>query len=334
MHVEIVVARPAGALEAHGRVRRHERDDAVLDGERLPDIVLAARGPDVLALVSLASRTHRRLVSAYLAEVVTLQARIVIDRVALRAAGRAFAVPAATATPPDLGVHVRVLPFAKPKREDDVGQVDAAVVLAAAIGILLEQVTRGMVAQARIDHRSGRRSGCGRRGRSGCRLGLRSRLGRRRLWRRIEQLQRERALHGIERAGHPPHPAGAAARRPRLRTGTGVDLGGRRSLRTGHRRRRTVGTCGDTELSDHDERRRGHARAAPRTRVQPPPRGRPISSQLTHTRPLTPLGARLPPQPDADPQLTIRPASAADCAAQVASAPHARRRTASFGSWP
>jgi hypothetical protein len=84
-------------------------DRPIDDRNDFPGIVLAGRRADVLPLMSGAAGAHRHLPRANLAIRVALTHRIIVDRIALAAAGFAFAIPAAATMTPDLGVQVRML---------------------------------------------------------------------------------------------------------------------------------------------------------------------------------------------------------------------------------
>jgi len=139
VHVQVPILGPVGTPEPNRGVRRHQGNDAVRDSDGFPLVVLACGRTDILPLVSLTARAHRHRPGADLAIGVVLVQRVVVDRVALGAAGLSLAIPAAAAVPPDLGIQVRMLIGGEPQWKDDVRQVHLAVALAAACGIVRVQ---------------------------------------------------------------------------------------------------------------------------------------------------------------------------------------------------
>ena len=185
MHMKVAILGAVGALQLHGGVRRHQRDDAIDNGNDLPGVVLAGRRPNVLALVALASRTQRHGVIAHLAVVVALAHRVEIARIAFSSAGGALAAPAAAAIAPDLRVQEGVALTVDLHREDHVGRPDLAL-LAAAAGVLRHEIARRMISERDLGRRRGRRRrlGGGRSVLRSCRRRRRGRCRRRgRRWR-------------------------------------------------------------------------------------------------------------------------------------------------------
>ena len=159
VHVEIVEFGAIAALQAHSRVRRDLGDDAIDDRDNVPFVVVAFGRADILALVTLSRRTHRHRPAADLAEIVALHHGVEVARIALAAARRALASPAAAAIAPDLGIHERMLASwvgfharRHANREHDVRRVDLAIAGAAAAFVLRVQITWGEVGKTRSGH--------------------------------------------------------------------------------------------------------------------------------------------------------------------------------------
>jgi hypothetical protein len=109
MHVQIPIVGTVGTLQPNRGIWRHLCDDPIHHRDHFPSVVLTRGWSDILPLMAAAARTHGHRPSANLAIRIALEHWVIVDRVAFAAAGFPFAVPAATAVTPNLGVHVRML---------------------------------------------------------------------------------------------------------------------------------------------------------------------------------------------------------------------------------